>query len=99
MAQTNKSGFFLPIESNKNIENYEPRPALKAAKGAFSDEARDALAVAVSKHKDTALMDNHTMEIKYYESYVYVVARNTGKLPAGTFNKELLQKRLEDIVT
>jgi hypothetical protein len=98
MAEETNAGYFLPLTSNKTIENYDPRHAHSAAKGAFSDEARDALAIAVSKKQRTAIMDKHTMDLKYYPTYVHAVARNANQLPCGNFDRETLTRRLEDIV-
>jgi hypothetical protein len=95
MSQETNAGYFLPLASNKAIENYEPQHAHKASKGAFSDEARDALATAVKSKKATVVMDNFTMEIKYYPEYVHVIANNSGRLPCGNFNRDILASRLE----
>ncbi len=95
MAESVKGGYFLPITSNKSIENYEPRHAHNAAKGAFSDEARDALAKAVSDGKTSVKMDDHTMQIKRYTDYVHVVSTTPGGLPCGNFDRKTLASRLE----
>jgi len=88
------SGYFLPLPPNKAIENYEFQHAHKAAMGAFTDKARDALAKAVEKNKPTVVMDDRTMDIKYYEEYVHVSAQRVG-LPCGNFDRKVLASRLE----
>ena len=96
MATETNKGYFLPIDSNKSIENFQPRYAHNAAKGAFSEEARDALALAVSKKQRTVLMDGNPMTVLYYKDYVHVVASNSAKLPCGNFDKKILAGRLEE---
>ena len=95
MATTKtNAGYFLPIPSNKSIENYDPHRNASAAKGAFSDEARDALAKAVEDRKTSVQMDDHVMWIRYYTDYIHVVSKAPGGLPCGNFDRKVLASRL-----
>jgi len=64
-------------------------------KGAFSDEARDALALAVSKRKKTVVMDKWTMSITYRDKYVIIKNIRDNGLPCGNMNIEALLDRLK----
>lgn len=91
MGETN---YFNAIPSNKSIENHDPHRNSNAAKGAFTDEARDQLAKAVQEDATTVTMDEHTMEIRYFDTYVAVTAINHERLPHGTFDLETLRRRV-----
>jgi hypothetical protein len=83
---------FKPLAPNSAIENYQARST--AAKGVFTDEARDELAKAVKQEKPTVVMDKWLMYIDYRSDHVYIVADNGPGLPCGTFNRKDLARRL-----
>ena len=84
---------FVPLESTPELE--KSGPIREAYKGAFSEGARDALALAVSEHKRTVVMDRRTMNIRYYSERVFVQPQGAG-LPCGSFSKEELARRISD---
>lgn len=83
---------FVALEPNKSIENYDPHRQANLARGAFSDEAREALAIAVKVKATGVNMDGRRMAITYHKEHVYVVAIDGG-LPCGTFSYSTLRQR------
>jgi len=87
----NVKEMFRPMDSNKHIEEYSGRASF--SKGAFSEEARDALALAVSRKKSTVQMDRYTMAIKYYDNHVAISPTDGSMLPCGCYNYVDLRNR------
>lgn len=83
---------FVPLEPNATLE-HSSHERRNLTKGAFSDEARVALAMAVKAHKPQVQMDRHTMNIKYREDHVYVVSTDRSGLPCGVFNYKGLRDK------
>lgn len=85
---------FKPLESNKSIENYEARSS--PHKGAFTEQARDALARAVDEKRKLVSMDDIMMTIIYREVDVFIRPDSAMRfLPCGVFDYETLRDRLK----
>ena len=65
-------------------------------KGAWSEEARLALAYAVQAEAKSVMMDGKEQGIYYNPDHVHVQPTRYGYLPQGNFNYDELRARIKD---